>query len=150
MDERSLWGSSTGGTDTWETDSSTTSTGSGSGGGSSSSSGGGPPPIHPADDCQIEGKADPEPDNPPEKTDGGLWDQNGWSACAYIALINANILSGADDEDGEFQQKVRDCLEERGIDGNDIADGLTDNEKEEIAEVQGGGDGGGRQLGQHR
>lgn len=83
--------------------------------------------------CQIEGKKKSLPDSPPFKTPGGLWDQNGWGACGYIALINANIRAGADDAGGKFEKKVRECLADKGVSDHDIADGLTNSEMNKIA-----------------
>ncbi len=111
---------------------------SGKGSSSSSSSSSGWPPSYPdagAPDLGGEDELEVPPDactvttaapTAPFKT-GGYWDQGGWSACGYIALINANIDAGADDTDGGFEQAIRDCLiiARPSIDDADLADGIS-------------------------
>lgn len=86
--------------------------------------------------CQVEGKKKSILEDPPFKTPGGYWDQSGWGACTYIALINANIDSGADDTAGAFEARVRECLADEGISDLDIANGLSNSEIEQIAECK--------------
>ncbi len=82
--------------------------------------------------CQIVGEPLADLSNPPFKTPSGLWDQNGWGACGYVALLNANIVAGANDQGGGFEAALRDCLEGKGIDDADLANGLTKSEMRKI------------------
>ncbi|MEZ4368953.1 MAG: hypothetical protein R2939_22135 [Kofleriaceae bacterium] len=62
--------------------------------------------------CAISGEGDEPPFKDPES---GFWDQGTWGACGYVALINANIIAGADDTGGKFEKAVRDCMHGRGF-----------------------------------
>ncbi len=86
--------------------------------------------------CQVKSGYDYDLDKPPFKTPGGFWDQHGWAACGYIALINANIVSGADDANGAFEAAVRACLAAKGIDDEDLANGLSGAEMRSIADCK--------------
>ncbi len=86
--------------------------------------------------CQIVGQQQADLSYPPFKTPSGFWDQNGWKACGYIALINANIVSGANDVGGAFEASIRACLAGKGIHDADIANGLTKAEMRKIAKCK--------------
>ncbi|MEM7155199.1 MAG: hypothetical protein AAF799_20290 [Myxococcota bacterium] len=86
--------------------------------------------------CHIVGSAIPVLVNPPFKAPNGYWGQGQWGACGYIALINANIWSGAHDVGGAFEARVRACLAEAGVDDADIADGLTEAEMTKIGDCK--------------
>jgi hypothetical protein len=136
-------GSSSTSTSTSSSTSSTSST-SGSDGASDGASDGEPEsdggssgPTEPdgSEECQIYGKSQPDNSRPPYK-EGQYWVQGSWSACAYIALINANIDAGANDTDGVFEKRVRDCLKDVGITDAHIADGLIPSEIDAIADCK--------------
>ncbi len=95
-----------------------------------------PTELDASEHCQIVGKPLADLSNPPFKTPSGLWDQNGWGACGYIALINANIASGANDQGGAFEAAVRQCLAGKGIHDANLADGLTKEEMRKVAECK--------------